>query len=65
MADGLANGKLEEHFLMVHHVRSTDAGTVAEALQPLQQKQLDIRKLIGQGYDGAATFAGEISEVHK
>ena len=31
----------------------------------LQQKQLDLRKLIGQGYDGAATFAGKISGVHK
>ena len=35
------------------HVRPTDAGTIAEALQSfLQQKQLDLRKLIGQGYDG-------------
>ena len=31
----------------------------------LSQKQLDPRKLIGQGYDGAATFAGKISGVHK
>ena len=35
---------------MALHVRSTDAGTIAEALQSfLQQKQLDRRKLIGQG----------------
>ena len=58
----LVNGKPEEHFLTVLHVRSTDAGTMAEALQSfLQQKQLDLRKLIGQGCDGAATFAGKIS----
>ena len=51
---------------MLLHVRSTDAGTITEALQSfLQQKQLDLRKLIGQGYDGAATFAGKISGVHK
>ena len=62
----LVNGKPEEHFLMVLHVRSTDAGTIKEALQSfLQEKQLDLRKLIGQGYDGAATFAGKISGVHK
>ena len=62
----LVNGKPEEHFLTVLHVRSTDAVTIAEALQSLlQQKQLDLRKLIGQGYDGAATFAGKISGVHK
>ena len=37
-----------------------------EALQSfLQQKQLDLRKLNGQGYDGAATFAGKISGVQK
>ena len=55
------NGKPEEHFLTVLHVRSTDAGTIGETLQFfLQQKQLDPRKLIGQGYDGAATLAGKI-----
>ena len=44
----LLNGKPEEHFLTVLHVRSKDAGTIAEALQSfLQQKQLDLRKLIG------------------
>ena len=62
----LVNGKPEEHFLTVLHVPSTDAGTITEALQSfLQQKQLDLRKLIGQGYDGAATFAGKVSGVHK
>ena len=29
----LVNGTPEEHFLRVLHVRSTDAGTIAEALQ--------------------------------
>ena len=50
---------------MVLHVRSTNAGTITEVLQSLQQKQFDLRKLMGQGYDGAATFAGKISGVHK
>ena len=51
---------------MVLHIRSTDAGPIAEALQSfLQQKQFDPRKFIGQGYDGAATFPGEINGVHK
>ena len=58
--------KTEEHFLTVLHVHSTNSGTIAEALQSfLQLKQLDLRKLTGQGYDGAATFAGKISGVHK
>ena len=51
---------------MVLHVRSTDVGSIAEVLQYfLQQKQHELRKLIGQGYDGGATFAGKISEVYK
>ena len=48
------------------HVRSTDTGTISEALRSsIQQKQLDLRKLIGHVYDGAVTFAGKISWVHK
>ena len=38
---------------------------LSQKLYSLQQKQLDLRKLIGQGYDGAATFAGNISGLHK
>ena len=46
----LVNGRKEENVLMVLLARSTDAGTIAEALQSfLQQKQLDLRKLIVQG----------------
>ena len=62
----LVNGKPEEQFLTELHVHFTDACTNTEALQSLlQQKPLDLRKLIGQGYDGASTFAGKISGVHK
>ena len=34
----LVNGKPEEHFLMVLHVCSTDADTIAEALQSFVRK---------------------------
>ena len=62
----LVNGKPEEYFLTVLYVRFTEACTIAVALQSfLQQKQPDLRMLIGQGYDGAATLAGKIGEVHK
>ena len=45
----LVSRKTEEHFLTVLNVCSTDADTIAEALMSfLQQKQLDLRKLIGQ-----------------
>ena len=56
----LVIGKPEEYFLTVLHVRSTDAGTIAEALQSfVQHKQLYLRKLIGQGYDGAVHLLGK------
>ena len=62
----LVNEKPEAHFLTVLHFHFTDVCTIAEALQSfLQQKQLDLKKLIGQGYDGAATFAVKIGGVHK
>ena len=32
---------------------------------PSSAEQLDLRKLIGQGYDGPAAFAGKRSEVQK
>ena len=36
----LVNGKPEEHFLKVLHVRSTDAGTMAEAYSPYIRSNL-------------------------
>ena len=61
----LVNEKPAEYFLTVLHVHCTDANTIEEALQSFsQQKQHDLRKLVGQGCNGAATFAGKISGVH-
>ena len=60
----LVNLKPEEHFLTVLHVNSIGAGTIAEALQSLCQKSFDLKMLIGQEYDSAATFAGKIIGVH-
>ena len=62
----MVSEKPEEHFLTVLHSHSADASIISEALVSiLQQKLLDLRKLTGQGYDGAITFAGKISGVHK
>ena len=61
----LVNGKLEEHFLTILHVRSTDSSTIAEDLQSLILQRQLLKKLIGQGYDGAAKFAWKIYGVHK
>ena len=62
----IVNGKTEEHFLTVLHICAQDAATISDAICSfLESKNLDYRKLIGQGYDGAATFAGERNRVKK
>ena len=58
----LAIGKPEEQLLTVLRIHSTDVVTIVEALHSiLQQKQIDLRNFIGQGYDGASSFAGKTS----
>ena len=62
----IVNGKQEEHFLTVLHICAQDAATISDAISSfLESKNLDYRKLIGQGYDGAATFTGERNGVQK
>ena len=55
----IVNGCHEEHFMTILHVKSTDAVTITKAITSyLQQKNLNCRKLVGQGYDVAVTFSG-------
>ncbi len=62
----IVKGRPEEHFLTVVHVRATDAQAITDALTMyMQDKALDYRKLVGQGYDGAATFSGVNSGVQR
>ena len=62
----IVNRKTEEHFLTVLHICAQDASTISDVINSfLESKNLDYRKLIGQGYDGAATFAGERNGVQK
>ena len=57
----IVNGQPEEHFLSILHVLACDA---AEALESfISARNLDYRKLVGQGYDGAAVFSGSTSGV--
>ena len=47
------------------HITSFDASTITKALEKLvASRQLDYRKLVGQGYDGAAVFLGCRSGVN-
>ena len=60
----IVNGCPEEHFLTVLHVKSTDAEAITDTLTSfISEKNLDCRKLVGQGYDGAATFLGNRTGV--
>ena len=62
----LVNGKPEEHFLTVLYITALDAATISDAIVSFfESKNLDIHKLVGQGYDGAATFSGERNGVQK
>ena len=62
----IVNGKPEEHFLTVLHICAQDAATISDAISSfLESKNLEYCKLIGQGYDGAATFARESNGVQK
>lgn len=55
----IKEGKPEEHFLNILRIRSLDAATIADAICSfMESNNLDYSKMIGQGYDGAATFAG-------
>ena len=62
----LVNGKPEEHFLDIIHVKATTAETLAKALTEFMETTgFDLEKLVGQGYDGAATFSGTKTGVAK
>ena len=62
----IVNGCPEEHFMTILHVKSTDADTITKAITSyLQEKNLNCRKLVGQGCDGDATFSGCRSGVQQ
>ena len=62
----LVNGCPEEHYLTTLHVKATDAEAItAEITSYMSEKNLEYKELVGQGYDGAATFSGSRSEVQK
>ena len=62
----VVHGQPEEHYLTKLHVRKADAETIAAALASyMSDHNLDFRKLVGKGNDGAATFSGKKSGVQK
>ena len=60
----LVNGCPEEHFLTVLYVKSTDAETISATITSfISENNLDCRRVVGQGYNGAATFSGSQTGV--
>ena len=58
------DGVPEEHFLEIVHLKKADADSIYSALVTcLKEKQLDISKIIGMGFDGASTFSGNKTGV--
>ena len=56
----VVDGHSEEHFMTILHIRSLDAETLASAITSYMESQgLKIKRLIGQGYDGAAPFSSK------
>ena len=47
-------------------VKALDAATIADTLHSFMEcNQIDFQKMIGQGYDGAATFSRCILEFRR
>lgn len=52
------DGYPEEHFLDIFHVEDVDAPSITQALTSfMEEKNFDYRRLVGQCYNGAATFS--------
>ena len=53
-----------EHFLEIVHLQKADAESIHLALvECLKQKNLQVGRIVGMGFDGAATFSGKRSGV--
>ena len=58
------NGRPVEHFIEIIPLKKADSKTIYETLVDcLKMKGVQISKLIGMGFDGAATFSGKRNGV--
>ena len=54
------NGVPVEHFLEIIHLKKADAECIFSArVDCLKEKNLQVSKIVGMGFDGAATFSGK------
>ncbi|KAI6649994.1 52 kDa repressor of the inhibitor of the protein kinase-like [Oopsacas minuta] len=62
----IVDGYREEHFVDILHVKDVDAASITQALTTfIEVNNLDYRRLVGQGYDGTATFSGCTNGVQR
>ena len=53
-------GSPEEHFLEIVHLKQANAESIYSALvECLKEKNLQVSKIVGMGFDGASTFSGK------
>ena len=62
------DGQPVEHFLEIVPLKATDAKTIYSDLRSIliefmKDKNIQISKLVGMGFDGAATFSGKHNGV--
>ena len=54
------------HVLEIIHLKHADAESIHSALiECLKKKDLQVGRIVGMGFDGAATFSGKRSGVHE
>ena len=62
----LVNGELKEDFFGFVQVSDTTAENIAASLlDRLKELDINLKKMVGQGYDGAANMAGKLNGVQK
>ena len=53
----------EEHFIEILHLKKANAETFYSALvEYSREKNIQLGRLIGMGFDGAATYSGDKQE---
>ena len=58
------DGVPEEHFLEIVHLKKANEDSIYFALvECLKEKQLEVSRIIGMGFDGASTFSGKKTGV--
>ena len=57
-------GSPEEHFLEIIHLKQANAESIYSSLvECLKDKDLQVSKIVGMGFDGASTFSGKKTGV--